>query len=92
MSNVPELLNVMIYSFSFTQVSETEVITHKATFDITIDGEKLGRVVIGLFGKVVPKTVQNFVYLASDRDKKHTYKGAKFHKVVRDFLIQGKTL
>lgn len=34
-------------------------------FDITIGGEKAGRIVIGLFGEVVPKTVRNFVALAN---------------------------
>ena len=34
-------------------------------FDITIGDEKLGRVVIGLFGKTVPKTTKNFAALVS---------------------------
>ena len=33
-------------------------------FDITIGGEKAGRVEIGLFGKTVPKTAKNFKSLA----------------------------
>ena len=34
-------------------------------FDIDYDGEGLGRIEIGLFGKTVPKTVKNFVTLAT---------------------------
>jgi len=34
-------------------------------FDITHGDEKIGRVVIGLFGKTVPKTTKNFAALAS---------------------------
>ena len=34
-------------------------------FEIEHDGKKMGRVEIGLFGKTVPKTVKNFVTLAT---------------------------
>ncbi len=34
-------------------------------FDVEHGGEKLGRIEIGLFGKMVPKTVKNFVALAT---------------------------
>jgi hypothetical protein len=33
-------------------------------FDIRMGDEEIGRMVIGLFGDVVPKTVQNFKTLA----------------------------
>ena len=37
-------------------------------FDIEIGGKAQGRIVIGLFGKTVPKTVKNFKTLAIGED------------------------
>ncbi|CAG09672.1 unnamed protein product, partial [Tetraodon nigroviridis] len=118
-------------------------------FDVTVAGHEVGRIVIGLFGEVVPLTVNNFVALATgevgelfcrfwlfvwfllcylvyflidyDQDKSggneiitcvfcvllslliptrwgfpsvppqkgYGYKGTKFHRVIKDFMIQG---
>lgn len=57
-------------------------------FEITIGDEPAGRIEIGLFGKTVPKTVRNFVELAK-KPAGEGYKGSKFHRVIKDFMIQG---
>ncbi|XP_054720975.1 peptidyl-prolyl cis-trans isomerase B-like [Uloborus diversus] len=64
-------------------------VTHKVFFDVSTDGKKLGTIVIGLFGKTVPKTVQNFVTFAGEGYKGNKYEGTKFHRVIKDFMIQG---
>jgi len=64
-------------------------VTHEAWFDITIGGEEAGKIKIGLFGKTVPKTVKNFFELAQKKDEGQGYKGSKFHRVIKDFMIQG---
>ena len=44
-----------------------------------------GDITIEFFDKQTPKTVDNFVTLA----KKGFYDGVKFHRVIKDFMIQG---
>lgn len=52
---------------------------------IAIIKTNMGNIELELFSKETPKTVENFVTLA----KKGYYKGIIFHRVIKNFMIQG---
>jgi len=63
-------------------------VTKRAYLDISIGGVHKGRIKIGLFGGVVPKTVENFLELAK-KSKPEGYKGSTFHRIIKGFMMQG---
>ncbi|KAH8068540.1 peptidyl-prolyl cis-trans isomerase [Aureococcus anophagefferens] len=59
-------------------------------FDISIGGERPGTITFELFDDTVPKTANNFLSLClGDNDKKLTYKGCAFHRIIKGFMCQG---
>lgn len=61
--------------------------------EITIDNKIIGEIVIELFDDIVPKTCMNFrsLCISNINDKNSdnaSYKGCKFHRVIKDFMIQ----
>lgn len=64
-------------------------------FDIAIKGKPVGRIEFELFDNIVPKTARNFRELCTgERGKSRSgarlhYKGCRFHRIIKDFMIQG---
>ncbi|KAG5852655.1 peptidyl-prolyl cis-trans isomerase G isoform X1 [Anguilla anguilla] len=73
-----------------------KVLRPRCFFDISINNVCVGRVVVELFSDVCPKTCENFRCLCTGEkgvgkgtQKPLHYKGCLFHRIVKDFMIQG---
>ena len=62
-------------------------------FDVNVGGVEAGRIKMELFADVCPKTAENFRQFCTGEHKKNMvpvgYKGVEFHRVIKDFMIQG---
>jgi len=103
------LVFVLVGVFLYLRVTSSNVdaefpedgrpkVTNKIYFDISQGDTPWGRIEIGLFGEIVPKTVKNFVELATCHKKSNYvavrgklcgYKGSAFHRVIKNFMLQG---
>uniref|UniRef100_A0A158Q777 Peptidyl-prolyl cis-trans isomerase n=1 Tax=Elaeophora elaphi TaxID=1147741 RepID=A0A158Q777_9BILA len=63
-------------------------VTDKVLLTIKIGDKETGTITIGLFGKTVPKTVKNFIQLSKNAEGEG-YIGSKFHRIIKDFMVQG---
>ncbi|RLN87022.1 hypothetical protein BBJ28_00009080 [Nothophytophthora sp. Chile5] len=68
------------------------VVTDKVFFDVGINDDYVGKIVMGLYGEVQPRTVENFRALctgekgASRAGPPLHYKGSTFHRIIPGFM------
>ncbi|ODV64470.1 uncharacterized protein ASCRUDRAFT_74085 [Ascoidea rubescens DSM 1968] len=89
-------LLICVFSFALSSLAastyaedkEDPPLSHIVTFDIQQGDEYFGKLQLGLFGSIVPKSVRNFVEL-SKNSAGSGYNHTIFHRVIKDFMVQG---
>lgn len=77
---VPPAAEVTVAATSTTPMSDVPTKTTRAVIETS-----LGSITVALYDADAPKTVANFVKLAGEG----FYDGTKFHRVIKDFMVQG---
>jgi cyclophilin family peptidyl-prolyl cis-trans isomerase len=73
MNNTPDTTTTVPEETKTPETAVAVIETNLGTFEVTLDG------------KSAPKTVANFIKLATDK----YCDGTKFHRIIEDFVIQG---
>lgn len=87
------LLFLTLAAFALSKNAKDAEVTHVVSFTIEIDGKLQDeKIAIGLFGKDVPKTADNFRQICNGfelQGQTLTYNNCPFHRIIPNFMIQG---
>lgn len=84
----------LILVSTFCSLDE-EKITNKVKLSISVNGNNVGEIEIGLFGDKVPITTENFRALCTGEkgmgksQRPLSFNGSFFHRIIPEFMIQG---
>ncbi|KAF4109509.1 hypothetical protein G5714_010582 [Onychostoma macrolepis] len=74
------------------QMSAAEALSRESNpvvfFNMAVDDEDAGRIVMELFAHIVPRTAENFRALCTG-EKGFGYRRSVFHRIIPDFMCQG---
>lgn len=93
MSSTQTLTSVRSLSYNHLVAKLRDQSNPICFFDIQIGTVDVGRISFELFADVTPKTAENFRQFCTGEYKidgiPQGYRGSKFHRVVKDFMVQG---
>ncbi|KAK0614975.1 40 kDa peptidyl-prolyl cis-trans isomerase [Bombardia bombarda] len=78
-----------------TATAEAKQARSRVFFDVTIGNKPAGRITFALYNDLVPRTAENFRALCTGEKglgkmgKPLHYKGSLFHRVIKQFMVQG---
>ena len=90
-----KLFLIVLSLLVVTVYGTIDTVTKKVFFDVSINEQFIGKIVFGLYGNTVPKTVENFRALCTGEyglgktGKPLSYNGSKFNRVLPGYVIIG---
>ena len=90
------IIALLVFHIEAYTAAKDAKFTNEVAFTVSYNGSAFpDKIIIGLFGGITPKTVENFRGLCTGEygigksGKPLAYKGSPFHRIIPNFMIQG---